>query len=94
MTLRADGPGEEAVEAAAMAMAAKARILGEPHGIQVLGPAPQAIGRLRGRFRWHLLLKAPQGTGLREVAAAVLGDVDGALKSVRVIADVDPIEVL
>jgi len=93
VTLRADGPDEEAVERAANFIAETARTDGKAKDLQVLGPAPQAIGRLRGRFRWHVLLKATQGAALREVAAAVLAEAE-TLKGVRVIPDVDPIEVL
>jgi primosomal protein N' (replication factor Y) len=30
----------------------------EARQVSVLGPAPQALARLRGKYRWHLLLKA------------------------------------
>jgi len=35
-------------------------------GVAVLGPAPQAMARLRRRYRWHLLLKATHAGRLRE----------------------------
>jgi primosomal protein N' (replication factor Y) len=92
VTLRADGPDEQAVEAAATAMAERAREQGAAHDIQVLGPAPQALARLRGRHRWHVLLKGASGAALRHIAAAALAQ--PAHPGVRVIADVDPIEVL
>src|SRR5438874_5522838 len=94
VTLRADGPDGAAVEAAANALADRARLLGEGRGVQVLGPAPQALVRLRGRFRWHVLLKGTQAAALREVAGGVLAAADAGPKGVRVMGDVDPIEVL
>jgi primosomal protein N' (replication factor Y) len=95
VALLADGPDEAEVESAANALAERAREVAEPRGIAVLGPAPQALSRLRGRFRWHLLLKGESGAALREAAAAALAWADEpGRRRVRVVADVDPIEVL
>ena len=95
VTLRADGPDEAEVEAAASALAERARERGAKHDIQVLGPAPQALAKLRGRHRWHVLLKGAHGAALREVAADALAQADQpGHRRVRVMADVDPIEVL
>ena len=95
ITLRADGPDEAEVEAAATALAERARERGAAHDIQVLGPAPQALAKLRGRHRWHVLLKGASGAALREVAADALAQAEQPGKRrVRVMADVDPIEVL
>ena len=95
VTLLVDGPDEAPVERAAGALAERARALAGERDITVLGPAPQALSRLRGRYRWHVLLKSTAGAPLREIAAALLaeGDRSGRGKA-RVIADVDPIEVL
>jgi primosomal protein N' (replication factor Y) len=95
VALLVDGPDEGEVEAAATALAERAQVVAEPNGIVVLGPAPQAHGRLRGRFRWHLLLKGGSGAKLREAAAAALAWAEEpGHRRVRVVADVDPIEVL
>jgi len=95
VALLADGPDEAEVEEAANALAERARAVAEPHGITVLGPAPQALARLRGRHRWHLLLKGEKGAALREAAAAALAWAEEpGRRRVRVVADVDPIEVL
>ena len=95
VALLADGPDEGEVEAAALALAERAREVAEPHGITVLGPAPQALSRLRGRYRWHLLLKGDSGVKLREAAAAALAWAEEpGRRRVRIVADVDPIEVL
>jgi primosomal protein N' (replication factor Y) len=95
VTLHADGPDEQEVEAAATALAARAREQAADHDIQVLGPAPQALAKLRGRHRWHVLLKGASGAALREIAATALAQADQpGHRRVRIIADVDPIEVL
>jgi primosomal protein N' (replication factor Y) len=95
VTMLVDGPDEQEVEASATALADRARSLAGERDITVLGPAPQALSRLRGRYRWHVLLKSATGGPLREIAATLLaeGERPGHGK-VRVIADVDPIEVL
>ncbi|MBN2840457.1 MAG: primosomal protein N' [Coriobacteriia bacterium] len=58
-------------------------------GWTVLGPSPAPIARLKGRWRWHLVLKAPPGADI----AAALAEVDGRVMAtegvVRTI-DVDP----
>jgi primosomal protein N' (replication factor Y) len=62
----------------------------------VLGPAPQALARLRGKYRWHLLLKGANAPKLRAVAERGLDWAESKARpgSVRVVADVDPVEVL
>ena len=95
VTLLADGPDAAEVEATAGALATLARERAGSADVSVLGPAPQALARLRGRHRWHVLLKSTNGKLLRDIAAEALvwADQPGRRK-VRVIADVDPIEVL
>jgi primosomal protein N' (replication factor Y) len=61
-----------------------------PAGVTLLGPAPAAIERIRGKSRWQLLFRAPGYAPLRRVhralAAVALRPPGGA--SVRF--DVDP----
>ena len=72
-----------------------AQAAADPLGVTVLGPAPQALARLRNQHRWHLLLKGDNGAKVREVAAAALAwsEQKGRGRA-KVMADVDPIEVL
>jgi len=37
----------------------------------MLGPAPAAIERIRGKSRWHLLFKAPDAPSLRPIHRAL-----------------------
>jgi primosomal protein N' (replication factor Y) len=88
------GADERDVERAAKAIA---DALGDPGGgIEVLGPAPQALAKLRDRFRWHLLLKGTNAARLRAVATRALDAATqpGFPKAVGVTVDVDPGEVL
>jgi primosomal protein N' (replication factor Y) len=40
-------------------------------GVSMLGPAPAAIERIRGRSRWHLLFRATDPAALRRVHRAL-----------------------
>jgi primosomal protein N' (replication factor Y) len=95
-TLLLTGADEVEVERAADALAEAIAPEAEKQNVRVLGPAPQALARLRGKYRWHLLLKAASALALRVVASRGLEWAEGKSRpgSVRVVADVDPIEVL
>jgi primosomal protein N' (replication factor Y) len=62
--------------------------------VDVLGPAPAPLARLRNRFRYRLMLRSPDRKALR----AVIGEVDAAraslARSVRCSIDVDPVQLL
>jgi primosomal protein N' (replication factor Y) (superfamily II helicase) len=40
--------------------------------VRISGPAPAPLERLRGHWRFQLLLRAPSGRHLRELLTAVL----------------------
>ncbi len=64
------GPDEEQVAEAATELADWTRALlasRGPEGLEVVGPAPCPIDRVRGRWRWHFLLKAEEAAGLGSV---------------------------
>ena len=95
VTLLLDGPDAGEVEAFAGAVADLMREQVAERDVRVLGPAPQALSRLRGRFRWHVLLKSNNGALLRELAAAALAWADQpGRRKVRLVADVDPMDVM
>jgi primosomal protein N' len=54
------------------------------------------LARIRGQHRWHILLKAPRPSALRAAAMRALDIAEQARRprSVRVVADIDPYEVL
>ncbi len=87
---------ESDVERAAEALADAIRPEAEAQGVKLLGPAPQALARLRGKYRWHLLLKGTSAAKVRAVASAGLAWAESKRRpsAVRVVADVDPVEVL
>ncbi|MHB8764064.1 MAG: replication restart helicase PriA, partial [Deferrisomatales bacterium] len=93
--LRVSSPSAEEGARAAQAVADAARRLGA--GIDVLGPAPAPLERLRGRWRFQVLLRAPGPepgplqTLLRRLRAAPEGSPG---PEVRLHADVDPVSLL
>ena len=96
VTLLFSGRDEPAVERAAVGVGAALLPAAEAAGVSVLGPAPQVLARLRNQFRWHLLLKGTNAGALREVARAGLEAAAGdpRARGIKVVADVDPVEVL
>ena len=70
-----------------------ARTLGEAapqmKGLEVLGPAPAPLARLRGRWRFRLLVKAERRLPLSDIVRDWLAGVS-VPSAVRVVVDVDP----
>lgn len=64
-----------------------------PEGWTVLGPASAPIARLRGLWRYHVLLKAPAGADVPVVVSAALKGLPSD-KDVTLAADVDPADML
>jgi len=93
--LRMSGPRADETRAAAERVARQVRRRGR--GIDVLGPAPAPLERLRGRWRFQVLLRAPgpepgplQGL-LRALLPAWRPEFSG---DVRLHVDVDPVNLL
>ena len=82
------GPDEGRVVRTAEALARAGRML-EQAGVVLFGPAPAPIARIRGRFRFRLLAKAPKGAPLQKALRAWRDGVKPE-PGVRVQIDVDP----
>ena len=98
VNLRLDGPNSEHVEAKAKALFKKILAIqsGNPkyrEHIEILGPAPSPIEKLRNRYRWQLLLKGNQIRPLIGLASAVRETFTRA-RNVRLHIDVDPYNML
>jgi primosomal protein N' (replication factor Y) len=63
------GPDEARVREAAERLAAAARAAGR--AVEVLGPAPCPLARLRERWRFQVLVKGPDPAAVRETARAI-----------------------
>ena len=62
--------------------------------VEVLGPSPAPIERVRGKYRWRLLLRANERAPLRTTAWAVQQASHRADRAVRVVLDIDPVQML
>jgi primosomal protein N' (replication factor Y) len=88
VAVRIDGPDPHAVAATAERLAALALAVAKGAPVDVRGPAPAPLARLRGRSRWQIWLRSAERAALRRVIRA-LGGADVA-SGVRVSVDVDP----
>jgi primosomal protein N' (replication factor Y) len=94
--VRVDGADPLLVRQVAEAAAQAARRLAQKappeEQAEVLGPAEAPLGRLKGRTRWQLFLRAKRSTSLRVLLRAA-AEVDTP-RSVRLAVDVDPVSML
>jgi primosomal protein N' (replication factor Y) len=84
---------EDAARGAAERLAEKLKATFDEPTAQVLGPAPAPLYRIRGRYRVHLLIKAPK---LEAVLPRLRRVVSTASKgrALQVVLDVDPVNML
>jgi primosomal protein N' (replication factor Y) len=61
----------------------------QQQGIDILGPAPAPIVKIRGRYRWRILIKGPKEVKLQPYIKQWLSAVD-IPNQVRVQVDIDP----
>jgi primosomal protein N' (replication factor Y) len=57
----------------------------------IIGPNPCTLSRLRGRYRYDLLVRTPSASDMRRLTALL--ETDGALrtKAESIVVDVDPV---
>ncbi|MGH7766034.1 MAG: replication restart helicase PriA [Candidatus Binatia bacterium] len=96
--LRLEGPEAEEIENKAKSLAnwlrAECRRLPSTYsGIETLGPAPAPIAKLRGRYRWQILLKGKKSPPLLELAGRAKMAVPRSNR-MRLHIDVDPYNML
>ncbi len=60
---------------------------------EVLGPSPAPLPRIRGRFRWQILVKEREDMRARTRLRTLLTEID-LPRAVKVIVDVDPVDLL
>lgn len=71
-----------------------APLMGRPGPLIILGPAPSPVTKLRGRYRWQILVKSlERQTGI-EVVRTTVKDMERThhRRSIKFDVDVDPIE--
>jgi primosomal protein N' (replication factor Y) len=94
VNLRIDGPKRADVESTAKYVANELRKMQRPSAasaeqVQVLGPAPAPIEKLRTRYRWQILLRSKQSAPLLRCARHAR-EIALPTRTVRLHIDVDP----
>jgi len=84
------GPYRPYREVLAAAAARAVQETGDPTSVQVLGPAPSPLARLRGRYRFQLLLKGSREELLDRVVRDVAAQASQLPKGLRAVVDVNP----
>jgi primosomal protein N' (replication factor Y) len=94
--VRIDAEDRAEAEHAANLLAEVARATPEVESarVEVLGPAPAPIERVRSRYRQRLLLRGVERRHVRAVARAVLERIEAGLGKARASVDVDPVSML
>jgi primosomal protein N' (replication factor Y) len=92
IAVRIDGKRSTEVVAAAKQIAQHAEQLAREQGVEVRGPVPAPIERVRDRTRWQVWLRSADRQALRRVARGIAAMRIGG--GVRVGLDVDPMSTL
>jgi primosomal protein N' (replication factor Y) len=64
--------------------------------LEILGPVPAPIAKIKGRYRWQMLLKGENSRILHQAAGLILGIKKSLVQGtgVQIILDVDPVDML
>jgi len=90
VNIRISGGKEGQVQASAMQVATLCRQSAHKK-VEVLGPAPSPIDRIRDRYRWQILLKGENGSMLHQICSEILEQYQKLTKGdIRISIDVDP----
>ena len=91
INIKFSGVDETKVEKAARKTSAFIQGDCKQHKIDVLGPSPSPVGKIKDKFRWQLLLKGTSAQALHNACSRIL-DEKRALcpQNVRMVVDVDP----
>ncbi|MEA1933714.1 MAG: primosomal protein N' [Thermodesulfobacteriota bacterium] len=88
-----EGEDKIKVRSSAISLSESARRLaGKKRQISILGPAPAPLSRLRGKYRWQLLLKSANMEALHSICRLLIKEPPPAVraKAVKLSVDVDP----
>jgi primosomal protein N' (replication factor Y) (superfamily II helicase) len=90
-----EGATQKGAEAAAEWLAGLLRAQ-DVADVEIVGPAPCAIDRIRGRWRWHLLLRSEHSALLGKITRyfAQRFDLPNGKEELRIAIDRDPIALL
>lgn len=63
-------------------------------GLEILGPEPAFISRIKRQYRYHTIVKAPRRTSVQEILRAAIAGFANPPPQCRVNVDVDPVGIL
>jgi primosomal protein N' (replication factor Y) len=86
-----DAPDEAAIERAMTEIHERIGPAASAAGAELLGPCPAPLPRLRGRYRYQLIVKAPERASVRRVLEAAREAIRRTRGPVRLGIDVDPV---
>jgi len=90
VNLRISGSNEGQVQSVSTQVASLCRD-GGAKGVEILGPAPSPIDRIRDRYRWQVLLKAADASRLHDICSKLVEKNSSLAKGdIRIVIDVDP----
>jgi primosomal protein N' (replication factor Y) len=85
--------GEEREATAATIQAIGDRLMATPGTGEILGPAPCPLERLRGKYRFMLILKGESASALRQRLRKALAGLRLA-RATKLVLDADPVTML
>lgn len=91
------GPLEETTEAFADTIVERLELSRDKLSseVRILGPAPPPIAKLRGKYRFHILLQAADSTSLGETIRQAVATLKPVAKDeIQFVIDIDPIDML
>ncbi len=95
---RIQGPKRDRAEEAARLLARRAHSLktksSHYSSVEILGPAEAPLAKLRGQFRYHLLLKAAHSQASNRFSRQLLGNGAWIPAGVKILVDIDPMSLL
>lgn len=96
--IRIQGPTIDRAESATHRLLIRAQKLREErktyHEVSLLGPAPAPLAKLRGKFRFHMLIKSASPSVLNHFCREVIGDETWIPASVQCAVDMNPVNML
>jgi len=87
--LTLQGSSDEATQETALALSDRLRDVSKKH-ISILGPVPAVISKLRGKYRWNIIIKAKDAIEANVFLKEALCDYKRG-RGVGVVIDVDPL---
>jgi primosomal protein N' (replication factor Y) len=66
----------------------------EKEKIEFLGPSSSPFARIRGKYRYHMILKNENLSYIKEILDKKLSPLFNGVQGIRAIVDVDPLQTM